>query len=74
MKNETCDICGYWHPKPDNYAIVIRCGDGLYRCKVCRGAGKFNAKRVVQALAALPQDDQEREDAIAALKNAGSAT
>lgn len=39
--NLVCDICGYRHKNPDQYAIVIECKDGVNRCKVCRGAGKF---------------------------------
>jgi hypothetical protein len=46
QKNLTCDICGYTHPKPDRWAIVIECPDGVLRCKVCRGAAKFNSKKI----------------------------
>ena len=55
-QNLTCDICGYTYDKHDVYAIVIECADGLCRCKVCRGAAKFNApKRKKQ------QEEQEKE-------------
>lgn len=49
-KNLTCDICGYLHPKPDHWAIVIECDDGVLRCKVCRGAAKFNVKQRAKVL------------------------
>lgn len=42
--NDACDICGYIHDKEDIYGIVIECDDGVYRCKVCRGAGKYPSK------------------------------
>lgn len=34
--NDTCDLCGYTHPRPDNDGIVVMFPDGIYRCKVCR--------------------------------------
>lgn len=40
--NLICDICGYQHDKPDKWGIVVTCADGVLRCKVCRGDGKFN--------------------------------
>lgn len=40
--NLTCDICGYKHGTPDKWSIVIEDKDGVQRCKVCRGDGKFN--------------------------------
>lgn len=39
--NLTCDVCGYKHDTPDKWGIVVEGKDGLRRCKVCRGAGKF---------------------------------
>ena len=36
---DECDICGF-HAKHNN-GVIILCADGIFRCKVCRGEGKF---------------------------------
>lgn len=41
-----CDVCGYEPDEPDMFAKVIRCEDGLYRCKVCRGASHYKPKQM----------------------------
>lgn len=44
LRGLVCDVCGYQSPTKD-YGTVIECADGVIRCKVCRGVGKWPRKR-----------------------------
>lgn len=42
--DDECDICGY--RAKHNNGVIIQCADGILRCKVCRGEGKFPRKTI----------------------------